>query len=699
MSKTFGQWDKPRLRLWLSLFFISLAVPTAFLIYQAYSQLKWEAFHHQQTLASELSSRIDNGLVALIADLESRSFSDFSFLIGSGDTSTSLARPSPLAGFPVDDRTPGLLGYFQIDSDGRFSTPLVPGSGTDIGKYGITAEELRKREQAGSDLLNILAQNRLAEVDSELEEEVLQQPLSPEETLKKRFAASTSRSIEEEQRYRDDAKIGAQAAFDLLSRTPKESGRAKKQEALTDAPQDYASGLSAERAETRTTESGVSGVRKPSAVSAPVTAAEPVVANETPGGLGGLADKDILLDEHDVARELHLNLFDNEVDPFELSTLESGHFVLFRKVWRDGQRYIQGALADQQQLLKQMIGGPLGQSVLATSTDLAVSWKGKTLTVFGNQSSRDYLSYSRELEGTPLYVTRLSSPLDEIELRYNIVDLPPAPGTVIVVWLSVLLALLLMGGFLMMYRLGLSQIALTRQQQDFVSAVSHELKTPLTSIRMYGEILQSGWASEEKKKNYYAYIHDESERLSRLIANVLQLARMTRNDLHLELRTISIQELMDHLSSKVVSQVESAGFSMNINCAKEVSDKSIRVDLDAFSQIIINLVDNAIKFSGETDNKQIDMECIRHKQDKLRISVRDYGPGVAPNQMRKIFKLFYRSENELTRETVGTGIGLALVKQLAQMMDGSIDVINRKPGAEFFLVFPIREDTDGNQSL
>ena len=106
---------------------------------------------------------------------------------------------------------------------------------------------------------------------------------------------------------------------------------------------------------------------------------------------------------------------------------------------------------------------------------------------------------------------------------------------VVALVVALLLTLVLCGGFYLLYRLGLGQIQLARQQQDFVSAVSHELKTPLTSIRMYGEILREGWASEEKKKRYYDYIHDESERLSRLISNVLQLARMTHNDLQVDL--------------------------------------------------------------------------------------------------------------------------------------------------------------------
>ncbi len=85
----------------------------------------------------------------------------------------------------------------------------------------------------------------------------------------------------------------------------------------------------------------------------------------------------------------------------------------------------------------------------------------------------------------------------------------------------------------LMYRLGLQQLTLARQQRDFVSAVSHELKTPLTSIRMYGEMLSEGLAPEDRKPEYYRFIFDESERLSRLIDNVLQLARLERRELPL----------------------------------------------------------------------------------------------------------------------------------------------------------------------
>jgi signal transduction histidine kinase len=263
----------------------------------------------------------------------------------------------------------------------------------------------------------------------------------------------------------------------------------------------------------------------------------------------------------------------------------------------------------------------------------------------------------------------------------------------VIIWLSMVLASVFFGGFFWMYRLGLSQIDLVNQQQDFVSAVSHELKTPLTSIRMYGEILQAGWADAAKQKTYYDFILDESERLTRLINNVLQLAKMTRNDLQPELKSLTVAELLDSVRSKVSSQIERAGFGFNMTCTQEAAQASIQVNPDWFIQIMINLVDNAIKFAAKADQKLVELDCSLLSDGQLQFKVRDYGPGVAKDQMKKIFKLFYRSENELTRETVGTGIGLALAHQMTMNMGGNIDMVNVKPGAEFRIHFPISKKT------
>ena len=207
---------------------------------------------------------------------------------------------------------------------------------------------------------------------------------------------------------------------------------------------------------------------------------------------------------------------------------------------------------------------------------------------------------------------------------------------------------------------------------------------------MYGEILKQGWASEDKKREYYDFIFDESERLSRLITNVLQLARMSHNDIQVNLTPTTVGELLDIINSKIATQIESAGYQLNLGCKDEIYPVLINVDPDLFSQIIINLVDNAIKFSAKSDLKKVDITA-QMLPTAVSFCVRDYGPGVPKNQVKKIFQLFYRSEAEMTRETVGTGIGLALVRQLTLAMGGEVEVSNQQPGAAFSILLPIKQ--------
>jgi signal transduction histidine kinase len=361
--------------------------------------------------------------------------------------------------------------------------------------------------------------------------------------------------------------------------------------------------------------------------------------------------------------------------------------VLFRKVWKEGQRFIQGMLIEQHAFLTDVIKPLLNETAIARTSDLIVVYQGNVFSVFRGGTSQFNPYGASELKGELLHRARLSAPMGDLELMFLVNRLPAGPGGTLIIWVAILLTVVLLGGFTLMYWLGVKQIDLTRQQQDFVSAVSHELNTPLTSIRMYGEMLRDGWAPEEKIRTYYEFICDESERLTRLITNVLQLARMTRNDLQIEIKEVSVAELMDVIKSKVLSQVERAGFKLTLSCDDSVAAVSLKVDTDYFNQIVINLVDNAIKFSGQSETKQLDIAFGLQQENRIIFSIRDYGPGVSRSQMKKIFRLFYRSEDKFIRETKGTGIGLSLVNQLAAAMNATVDVVNRNPGAEFRILF------------
>jgi len=709
--------DKGRLRNLLVLFFLALAVPTTALIWQAYSQLKWEAFHQYRGDAEELTRRIDTRLNEMTSTVDARSFADYTFLVVSGDPSAKFVQRSPLSAYPVTEDVPGVLGFFQVDAAGTFSTPLLPPSGSEAASFGISADEYNNRLQLAQEINTVLADNRLAQ---------LRQETGARRRLVASFARPTAALEEEKEADEYEAepvdrvaaapseqavvtnKEYSQGVFDELNQ-PRQSTPASSYRAGTLE-------TNAALGEASSTEQRLNSIGKVSDLKLDADLqmkSEEVERDDEQSQLitDGFSDapgrskrrEQIALPESATLpgsemitnvtgpTDLRINTFESEIDPFEFSILDSGHLVLFRNVWRDGQRYIQGLLIDQETFTQEIIGARFMETALFDMSNLIIAFQDDVIRTFGGYDYSSYPDIARNLDGALLYRNRLTAPLDSLELIFSIKRLPPGPGASVLAWVTLVLAIVFVGGFVTLYRMGLSQIRLTRQQQDFVSAVSHELKSPLTSIRMYGEMLKEGWADEGKRQNYYEFIHDESERLSRLISNVLQLAKITRNEPQFDLKPTKVGELMSKTESKISNQIERAGFELRFQSFNDADQATINIDEDCFAQIIINLVDNAIKFSKTAENKVIEVSSKLSKDGRILFSVRDYGPGIPKDQMKKIFELFYRSESELTRETVGTGIGLAIVHQLTLAMNGNVDMINAGPGAEFRIWFSITE--------
>lgn len=675
-------------------------------MYQAYGQLKWEAFYQHQRLARELSRRIDSGFRDLIEREEKRPISDYEFLNVTGSDDTAFLQRSPLSEFPRQADTPGLLGYFQVDGSGRLRTPIVPAA--NASNYGISSVELQQREQQEGRIRGILDQNRLVgksdvaaaplavptaesapapaldrlQTKTEITPQLRTDSMLP---MSESDGASSSIAM-------DDSDVQGQAAFDELT-TRKQLAPAKSR-----APVDRVKDLRLEdRYEVESfaapelqemeakTQAKAKRSRKEQ-VNLPRAVAEEAVSLES--NTGASADAEIPASEPLLNQQaIRIQTFESEVEPMEFALLDSGHFVLFRRVWHQDERYVQGVLFDQPGFFERLIAPAFRESELASMSRLIVAYRGAILRSFAADYSRLYRPGSAQETNELLYQARLIAPFGDIELIYTLARLPVGAGGKVILWSALVLAVVLVGGCFMLLRLGQRQLALARQQQDFVSAVSHELKTPLTSIRMYGEMLREGWADEQKRKTYYDFIFHEAERLTRLINNVLQLARMSRNEQAANLSPVTVSDALAELKPRLESQLEPSGFELEISGAAEVDGQSIRIDIDWFLQIFINLVDNAVKFSANASTKRVDIEYRQLRDGRLQFSVRDFGPGIAPDQMKKIFRLFYRSENELTRETVGTGIGLALVQQLASAMQAEVDVVNCEPGAEFRIRF------------
>lgn len=646
-----------RLRALLALLLLALVLPTLVLLWQTQRQLRWESLHQHRVLAEELARRIDLELQRLVAAEEARSEGDYRYLtLASG---SQLVQRSPLAQWPPTGAFPGLVGHFTIAADGTFGTPLLPDAALDPQAAGLDAVQAEERRQRASEMAGILGKNRV---------------LAPQRALADKLAAADERAGSLA------AASSADSASDLDAEYPAQAGFDRLASARGDAAGGSRSNELGRLDELKLGRAYAESGKKDAAL-------EQQLSNALARGKRKEQGAELEQTASTSQAPARVRLFESEVDPFEFALLDDGHGVLFRRVWRDGQRSIQGLLFAQPALLDAAIAAPFRDSALWAMSDLTVAWHDAVLQLVpGERASRSF-SRASEVRGELLLQTRLSAPLDGLQLVFSARRLPAGPGARIVWWSGALLLALLFGGFWLLYRLGLRQIRLARQQQDFVSAVSHELKTPLTSIRMYAEMLREGWAGEDKRRDYYDYIFGESERLSRLIANVLQLARLERNEQPLELKAMRVDGLTDLVRSKVDSLIARAGFEVEYRVDAGVAEREVRVDADALCQVLINLVDNAIKFSAVAPLRRVEISA-RGEGERLLLGVRDFGFGIPKPQLRRIFALFYRGGDELTRTTVGTGIGLALVRQLARAMGGEVDVVNREPGAEFQLRLP-----------
>lgn len=238
------------------------------------------------------------------------------------------------------------------------------------------------------------------------------------------------------------------------------------------------------------------------------------------------------------------------------------------------------------------------------------------------------------------------------------------------------------------------QLALARQKTDFVSNVSHELKTPLTSIRMFSELLTEGRVHDEsKKQNYLQIISAEAGRLTRLINNVLDFARLERGETKYQLSRFDLQELAVQTSESFRPVLQETGFSFE--WVANASPLFVEADKDSISQILTNLLSNAEKYSGET--RSITMVA-SSTGSHARLAVCDRGMGVPSGSEQRIFDQFYRAHDLLSSGIQGSGLGLTLARKMARDQGGDVTYGPRDGGGSIFtLCLPLikKELSDG----
>ena len=598
--------------------FIVIAVPIAGLLYDSYLHMQDDAKAEWAMHANQVLKMANNRIKADLAIENKRSFMEYRFIkvaktISAGEqpTYSDLALNFPVTSCDNDStktdycsQYTGLIGHFQIDPDGVFSTPYLPAGA--LGQVQLENREVRESFQ-----------NRLKFIVRDMG--IKNKKATSQDTLKNSSALDQLAN-----------------EVDLSKRKKEKKLRVER----TSEQEQFAFNVESAKRDT--------------------------------SGLYRIFP--------------YVGTMDISIESFQVE-LNNRYIAFYRSVLRGEENFVQGFVVDLREYLKSIVSLEINDYENSDNhLSLRFFNKGDQIISFGDRNRKTLKVFEEPLT-EPLDGITLAMYIDEEAEKSSSSEQLISNGDLLVL-IGGIMFLLLGGGLVSIYRLTQSQLNLAQKRQDFISAVSHELKTPLTSIKMYAELLQNSWvANEEKRHKYYNLIASEAERLTRLIQNVLNLSKLDGNRWTVQLRQDRPKAVLDDFVATYTRNVEKNGFSLTVSCDTSASEVSLMMDRDAVMQILMNLVDNSLKFSKNADYKMIVIE-LKKEGNHVYLAVRDYGPGIPPSEMKKVFQEFYRVENEMTRETKGTGIGLSMVKKLCALSGMTIELENAGPGLRTKIHFP-----------
>ena len=207
--------------------------------------------------------------------------------------------------------------------------------------------------------------------------------------------------------------------------------------------------------------------------------------------------------------------------------------------------------------------------------------------------------------------------------------------------------------------------------------MSHELRSPITSIRGFVDGMAEGLIPPEEHPKYLRLVSDESKRLGGLIEDLLELSRLERDDAKPDKSVFDINEMLRRAVIRRMNDLERK--KIDVSCEFEADNCMVNADLARIEQVVINLLDNAIKFTPE--NGQISLESVT-KGSTVEVTVRDNGPGITPEDREKVFDRFFTVDRSHTSGK-GTGLGLSISKRIMEMHGQSIRLLDTEKGAAF----------------
>lgn len=336
--------------------------------------------------------------------------------------------------------------------------------------------------------------------------------------------------------------------------------------------------------------------------------------------------------------------------------------LLTRRVSQDGVSLIQGAWVDWPRLRSDLLAA-VGDLFPAASLEPAPAINGG---------------------GTDLLASL------PIRFRPGLLTMPaprfwsPLKLSLATAWACVLLASVAVATVLR------GMMRLSERRAAFVSAVTHELRTPLATFKLYSEMLADGLVRDPaKRQSYLETLTTEADRLGHLVENVLSYSRLERGKPSEGRTRLTLGSLLDRTGPRLHQRVTQAGATFTVISGGVPDAFPLSTDASAVEQILFNLVDNACKYGTDgTTPARIELVC-SSGPGKLRLAVRDYGPGLTRQEARKLFRPFHKSAREAAHSAPGVGLGLALCRRLAHDLKGSLETDHSWPqGACFVLTLP-----------
>jgi len=244
--------------------------------------------------------------------------------------------------------------------------------------------------------------------------------------------------------------------------------------------------------------------------------------------------------------------------------------------------------------------------------------------------------------------------------------------------------IVVLAGVIAYLTLTVKAINLNRRQSNFIDSVTHELKSPIASLKLYLQTLSRRPVDAQQREDFHRFMLEDVERLDQLINHLLDAARIERDSKPAETETLRLDEILTHGAIAATARYAASAETIRVECPP-ISLRSRAIELDILFR---NLIDNAVKYGGDPPVVQVVATAL--PGNRVMVKVSDNGPGIPPNLRRKIFGRFVRLGSELERSKPGTGLGLYLVRTVTRSLGGSIqiDYQEQQQGTVFTVTLP-----------